>query len=309
MKKLLFVLPFVALLAACGEKEPEKDEVVVLEDFADRIGYALGSINAESMKKGQIPSFDKLDINMICEGFEKNLNETNCDDCDDVLRKLFGPYGQDFDTTYLKEGSECMGRTTALAFFTDMQRMNGLEKVDLEMVKAGFRYSFEERDTLIAEQEKRQMIQDFITDLNTSSGEKMMADAAARPGVEVFENGIILETIEEGTGGMPGVTDDVEVQYILTSSEGDTIQSSIDMGRMRGNTDPTALSLDGGVIPGWSYALPKMKKGGKYRTWIPWELAYGAQGGKQSLCFYIELVNYGPKGSLYTPPPAQGAQY
>ena len=88
MKKLLFVLPFVALLAACGEKEPEKEEVVVLEDFADRIGYALGSINAESTQKGQIPSFDKLDVEMICQGFDGNLNETDCKDCDEVLRSI-----------------------------------------------------------------------------------------------------------------------------------------------------------------------------------------------------------------------------
>ena len=84
MKKLLFILPFVALLGACGEDKPEKEEVVVLEDFADRIGYALGAINAESMKKGQIPSFDKFDIDLICEGFDNNLNETPCDDCDHV---------------------------------------------------------------------------------------------------------------------------------------------------------------------------------------------------------------------------------
>ena len=46
MKKIILAFPLIALFAACGEKEAEKEEVVVLEDFApsnrfDRYGEAL----------------------------------------------------------------------------------------------------------------------------------------------------------------------------------------------------------------------------------------------------------------------------
>jgi FKBP-type peptidyl-prolyl cis-trans isomerase len=41
-----------------------------------------------------------------------------------------------------------------------------------------------------------------------------------------------------------------------------------------------------------------MKKGGKYRVYIPWDLAYGEQMGKESLCFLIELIDYAPAGSF-----------
>jgi FKBP-type peptidyl-prolyl cis-trans isomerase len=58
-------------------------------------------------------------------------------------------------------------------------------------------------------------------------------------------------------------------------------------------------------MPGWTYIVPKMKKGGKYRVYIPWDLAYGDQMGRESLCFLIELVDYAKEGSFVKPQPPQ----
>jgi FKBP-type peptidyl-prolyl cis-trans isomerase len=41
-----------------------------------------------------------------------------------------------------------------------------------------------------------------------------------------------------------------------------------------------------------------MKVGGKYRIFIPWNLAYGEQQGKESLCFLVELIAVGKEGSF-----------
>jgi FKBP-type peptidyl-prolyl cis-trans isomerase len=73
------------------------------------------------------------------------------------------------------------------------------------------------------------------------------------------------------------------------------------MKNQEGKIEPVPLQLDGGVIPGWSYVLPKMKKGGKYKIYIPWELAYGIEGGKESLCFDIELIDSAPAGTFVKP--------
>ena len=81
--------------------------------------------------------------------------------------------------------------------------------------------------------------------------------------------------------------DDVEAHYILTNAVGDTMESSFDRGQ------PLKISLQS-VIPGWTMSFPQLKKGGKYRLFIPSELAY-KQG---ALCFYIELVNYGKAGTI-----------
>jgi FKBP-type peptidyl-prolyl cis-trans isomerase len=143
------------------------------------------------------------------------------------------------------------------------------------------------------------MLENFIKDLNEKSGKKMMENAKKIEGAQVFDNGIVMQTLKEGKGGSPASTDDVKVEYILTSANGDTIQSSYEMKKQPGAPqEAVALKLNGGVIPAWTYALPKMKKGGKYRMYVPWELAYGEQMGRESLCFVIELIDFAKEGTF-----------
>ncbi len=296
MKKWLFIAP-LGLIFACGEA---KEEPLVLETEEDKIGYILGAINAGSI----LDSGDKmkeLDKEELIAGFNQNLNAEDCSECDDVLKQLFGPYYQDFDTTYLKAGSNCLGRKTSFSFYADMIRMGGEKKINLDMVKAGFKHGVYETDTLFTDEEKRELVMGFISDLNVETGNKMMAKAKKISGAQVFDNGVVLQTIEEGTGGSPTATDDVSVEYILTNALGDTLESSYAIKAMSGSTDPMSVSLAGGVIAGWTFVLPKMKKGGKYRAYIPWNLAYGEQRGRESLCFFIELVDFGPAGSIVKP--------
>ena len=176
--------------------------------------------------------------------------------------------------------------------------MGGNDKINMEMVKVGFRHGIYESDTLIDETEKRTMVQNFITDINSLNGEKMLEIAKNEPDAQVFDNGIVMFTLEEGKGDYPDPKDDVEVEYILTNAFGDTVQSSYEMKKVNPDAGPVYLSLNGGVIAGWSFVIPKMKVGGKARAYIPWSLAYGEKGGKESLCFFIELKGKGPGGSL-----------
>ena len=51
-----------------------------------------------------------------------------------------------------------------------------------------------------------------------------------------------------------------------------------------------------GVVDGFSTALQHMQVGDKWEIWIPWELAYGANGrnpipGHTMLVFEVELVD------------------
>lgn len=305
MKKLLFIVP-LGLLFACGDDAPTETPIV-LNTAEDKIGYVLGALNAESI----LQSGDKmkdLDKEELIAGFNENLNKKDCSECDEELKKLFGPYYQDFDTTYLKSGSKCLGRKTGFSFYSDMMRMGGDKKINLEMVKAGFKHGLYETDSLIADQDRQELVQNFIMDLNQINNDKMMAKAKKIKDAQQFDNGVILQTIEEGKGKSPSETDDVIVEYILTNALGDTIQNSRQMKKMSGSTEPIALSLNGGVIPGWTFVVPKMKVGGKYRVYIPWQLAYGEQAGKESLCFFIELLEVGPGGTLVKPQPPMPQQ-
>jgi FKBP-type peptidyl-prolyl cis-trans isomerase FklB len=65
-----------------------------------------------------------------------------------------------------------------------------------------------------------------------------------------------------------------------------------------------------GVVAGWQEGFPLMKKGGIYKLYLPFHLAYGEEGmfnqqtqsyqiqPFESLVFYIELIDYGKAGSL-----------
>lgn len=183
-------------------------------------------------------------------------------------------------------------------FFYDIRKLGALDKINFAMVKKGFEDGLYQRDTaFLKDNTMRFMMTEFMTSLNVANGKKMIEKAKKIPGIALLEGGIYMETIKAGTGPNPTNTDDVKVHYILTSALGDTIQSSY-KGDGKGNVEPIPLSLNGGVIKGWSMAIPKMKVGGKYRIYIPWNLAYGEQQGKESLCFFVELIATGKEGSF-----------
>jgi FKBP-type peptidyl-prolyl cis-trans isomerase FkpA len=305
MKKLLFISIAAIGLFSCGGNK-EKDEVKVeLKSHKDSLSYVLGAMNARTIVGTPDPNIDRLDLEDVAVGFSMNLNNNKPVDCEATLTKLFGPNFQDFDSTYAKEGAECLGKLTGYAFYQDLIKMDGLNQVDLKIATVGFRHGLLKKDTILADAQKQSLVQNFLKEMNEKNGLKMFAKAKKIKGAQVFENGIVMETVLAGTGGSPSATDDVKVEYILTSAIGDTIQSSYAMKKQSGSKDAVALKLNGGVIPGWTYIVPKMKKGGKYRVYIPWDLAYGDQMGRESLCFLIELVDYAKEGSFVKPQPNQ----
>jgi len=296
MKFLPFLFLVAYVLSSCGAKESANS--VSLINAKDTLSYVLGAMNAKTISDSKTESFEKLDKAEIIKGFNANLTDTPAQECLSTLQRLFGPTYQDFNPSYLKEGSNCMGKLTGYAFYYDIRKLGALDRVNFNLVKKGFEDGLYKRDTSIIKlNSMRFIMSEFITDLNVENGNKMLSKAKSIPGVQLFENGIVMETIQAGRGVNPGPTDDVKVHYILTSSLGDTLQSSY-QGDGKGNVEPVPLALNGGVIPGWSFAIPKMKVGGKYRIYIPWNLAYGEQQGKESLCFMVELLERGAEGSF-----------
>jgi FKBP-type peptidyl-prolyl cis-trans isomerase FkpA len=317
MKKLMWLFFAGMVLASCGDKNSAADnEVVSLDDFKDRLSYVLGSINAKSIVGSDDPNILRLNMDLIVKGFEANLNDQMPTECEETLMKLFGPNYQDFDSTHADAGAECLGRLTAYSFFREMKEVDALKKISLKMTVTGFRHGLLKKDTLVPEAEKQEIFQNFIKDIeavmqkeNEKVGLKMLEEAAKIPGIQTFDNGILIQTLKEGKGGSPAEGDDVKIEYILMTATGDTLQSSYEMKKMMGKTDPVALSLNQ-VVQGWSFALPKMKKGGKYKLYVPWNLAYGDRGmynpqtqtmdikPYESLAFVIELIDYGKSGTF-----------
>lgn len=129
-------------------------------------------------------------------------------------------------------------------------------------------------------------------DKNKAEGTKFLADNKAKPGVQTLPDGLQYKVVQDGTGAMPKSTDTVTVKYRGTTIDGKEFDASEKHGG-------TASFPVGGVIPGWTEALQKMKVGSKWQLYIPSELAYGDRGAGadippgSTLIFDVELVSIG----------------
>ena len=129
------------------------------------------------------------------------------------------------------------------------------------------------------------------------------ADDAKKKGQEFVEkvskekdatktpSGIVIRTITAGTGGSPTAADVVKVHY-----EGKLIDSTVfDSSIKRG--EPAEFALNG-VVPCWTEALQKMKKGEKAQVVCPSSMAYGDRGSPPvipagaTLSFEVELLDF-----------------
>jgi RNA polymerase sigma factor (sigma-70 family) len=128
--------------------------------------------------------------------------------------------------------------------------------------------------------------------LNAKIGADFLAANAKRPGVRTTASGLQYEVLQPGRtdGKTPSPTDSVKVHYHGTLVDGSVFDSSVDRG------EPATFPLKG-VIPGWTEGMQLMSEGGKYKFYIPSELAYGEKGpspniGPNSvLVFEIELLS------------------
>jgi serine/threonine protein kinase/FKBP-type peptidyl-prolyl cis-trans isomerase/formylglycine-generating enzyme required for sulfatase activity len=125
---------------------------------------------------------------------------------------------------------------------------------------------------------------------NQKKGEEFLAANAKKKGVKTLPSGLQYVVVKEGTGKLPKETDEVEVHYRGTLIDGTVFDNSVDGGK------PVSFRLNR-VIPGWTEALQLMKKGAKWRVFIPSKLAYrqeGVQpkiGPNETLIFEIELLH------------------
>ncbi|MBW3670809.1 MAG: FKBP-type peptidyl-prolyl cis-trans isomerase [Acidobacteria bacterium] len=148
-------------------------------------------------------------------------------------------------------------------------------KIDLEAASQRIQTLAQERSQQAAETERKE-------------GERFLSEAAAAEGAEKTESGLIIETIEEGTGATPDANDSVAVHYRGTLRDGTVFDSSYEGGK------PAVIPLTQ-VIPCWSEGMQRMKVGGKAKLICPPELGYGdrAMGPippGSTLIFEVELL-------------------
>ena len=113
---------------------------------------------------------------------------------------------------------------------------------------------------------------------------------------ETTASGLKIRTIEEGSGPFVQTVDGVMIEYEGRLTDGTVFDASGDR--------PVPM-LAGQVIPGFSEALTKMQKGGRYKIRIPSKLAYGANPpagapipANADLDFDVHVVDVAPNAAM-----------
>jgi FKBP-type peptidyl-prolyl cis-trans isomerase len=111
------------------------------------------------------------------------------------------------------------------------------------------------------------------------------------------ESKILIHTLRSGTGPRPKLGDRVKIHYRGSFEDGTEFDSSY-----RKKTPLEFVVGHGRVIDGMDYGVQKIQLGSLSKIWIPWEMAYGANGyasvipPKSNLMFEVELLSLEPSG-------------
>ncbi len=177
----------------------------------------------------------------------------------------------------------------------DQLAQNGFAGVDIEAAAAGLKDAFngealrvppEALQAAFTELSKRlREKQEQEAQAAMQAGLDFLAENAKREGVVVLESGLQYEVIEAGDAdsARPSRESKVRTHYHGTFTDGRVFDSSYERGQ------PAEFPV-GGVIAGWTEALQLMNTGAKWRLYIPYQLAYGAQGSPGGIPPYSTLV-------------------
>jgi FKBP-type peptidyl-prolyl cis-trans isomerase FkpA len=130
--------------------------------------------------------------------------------------------------------------------------------------------------------------------------EKFVEQAGKKKGARTTSSGLIITTIDLGSGASPSPEDTVKVHYHGTLRDGQVFDSSVERGQ------PAEFPLNR-VIPCWTEGVGMMKVGEKAELICPAGIAYGDRGsppkipGGAALTFEVELIEIKSAEAASTP--------
>ena len=173
----------------------------------------------------------------------------------------------------------------------------GGKELNIDDFAAAIKEVLAGRDPLVKPAEAQRLVQAFFAEQEAKQqaamaekgkaarveGEAFLAENAKKEGIVTLPSGLQYEVITSGTGRKPKATDKVKCHYEGTLIDGTVFDSSYRRG------EPAVFPLNG-VIKGWTEGLQLMSEGAKYRFYIPFALAYGANGAGASIPPYAALI-------------------
>ncbi|MGH1339423.1 MAG: FKBP-type peptidyl-prolyl cis-trans isomerase [Aureispira sp.] len=281
---------------------PHDQPQEVVKDLAT-ISYVYGIRTAEMLEVLQIPQ-EQLKVEELIEGLQQNLLGVSA-----AQYQL----AKEHQANYVRYKQLNPNRNLSFDIGITLLPTNEKTKkypVDLfhlEQFKKGFlavwagnrnTWTTSEMDNMIAQylQTYEEIIVQKAQEKDLfalQEGKAFLEKNAKKRGIISLPSGLQYEILKEGIGAKPTATDRIKVHYHGTLIDGTVFDSSVEREK------PVVLSLHQ-LILGWQEGLLWMKEGGKYRLFIPQELAYGKQGhstiipARATLIFEIELIKVNP---------------
>jgi FKBP-type peptidyl-prolyl cis-trans isomerase FklB len=124
-----------------------------------------------------------------------------------------------------------------------------------------------------------------MRDQRLGEGRKFLAENAKKDGIVTLPSGLQYKVIREGSGRIPGATDEVTVHYRGTLIDGTEFGNSYRKGK------PETFHVNG-VIRGLTEAFQLMKEGDKWQLFISADLAF-RRGilANRTVIYDLELIS------------------
>ncbi|WP_288955639.1 FKBP-type peptidyl-prolyl cis-trans isomerase [uncultured Polaribacter sp.] len=191
------------------------------------------------------------------------------------------------------------------------QLKNGFEEVNKEIFIQGFLNGIDSLNFLMQEKDIQNVITTYFQKKQEAkmkeqqekaikeaeakfghikkAGEEFLAANKSKKGIKTTASGLQYIVLKEGKGDLVKPTDKVKIHYHGTTIDGKVFDSSVEK-----KSPYTARANQ--FIPGFNEGLAMMKEGSKYKFFIPYKIAYGAQQRGElikplsTLIFEVEIL-------------------
>lgn len=313
MRYLLISILFFAFISCSGDEnqefEPDTNDNInhsyQFDSFEQKIAYCIGLDHAEGIiyAYGSNQLAADFDLMQIEAGLLDYLSGADLRipfEQKDSLLNIYFPDDPTQGTVNAhlvsrEDASYAIGMEEAFGLISALVGREIDQTIDVEFLMMGIQDGMEGNEPLISPLTAQKEVTKYYSDLNKSNGEAFLADNQLNPDVNVTASGLQYTVVKEGTGTPPNMTDSVTVHYTGYFIDGRVFESTIP------SKIPGKFTLMG-LIPGWQEGLSLMGKGGQYRFYIPYQLAYGETGQGaiepfSTLVYDIELLDIKRYGS------------
>ncbi|MBM3453211.1 MAG: hypothetical protein FJX84_08725 [Bacteroidetes bacterium] len=296
MKQFFLFILVLLLTASCGDDHKGTVDKIKFKGEKEKLSYSLGVNQAEIYFNKANLSPEDFNQNKVIEGFSKELKtEFEIDSaCIQTVQLFLGNGQQEINDRYIVQGSYCIGKMNAQNFMRIWNKPGAIEKLDLEFVKRGFKDVIQKKPLSLTKADRSLLIKNFYEKLVEDLTKVMLDSVLVKKNVQKIENELLIETIQEGNGASPSDSSDIAIDFILTTPYGDTMENSFK--RSKEKKEPVFNVQQ--MYEGWSIAFPKLKQGGTYRVYIPFDMHKDPRLPFPYIIYYVKLNNVGPKGSL-----------